>query len=276
MNPQRQNGSKRDPWKEDPFPPGREADRFAAGEIDSSGRPVVAETLIQAGPYRPRQGDSMAQIPKKTGRSLRGKRVRSAFGFVTGLFLAVLVLVLAVTFAWNQWGPGNPHWGQHFVCTGYGTVFIDRWNGTEEDCVEGYWTSTEIEGRIAAKTCPSRTSLRAIRDDIVEPALTGASLERVGRQHARARSDAAGPVTRPSADGWGMGRAEEAVIDRVVSRGVTAAAFTDFVKSTYRVLLTRGLRGCFIAFSDGAARDFVVSRTEPNSDRPLGSRAVAG
>ena len=36
----------------------------------------------------------------------------------------------------------------------------------------------------------------------------------------------------------------------------------DFVKSTYRVLLTRGLRGCYVYFMDAPTRDFFLSRTE--------------
>jgi DUF2075 family protein len=38
--------------------------------------------------------------------------------------------------------------------------------------------------------------------------------------------------------------------------------FTDFVKSACRVLLTRGLRGCYVYFMDAPTRDFVLSRTE--------------
>ena len=38
--------------------------------------------------------------------------------------------------------------------------------------------------------------------------------------------------------------------------------FTDFVKSTYRVLLTRGLRGCYVYFMDAPTRDFFLSRIE--------------
>ena len=40
------------------------------------------------------------------------------------------------------------------------------------------------------------------------------------------------------------------------------ALFTDLVKSTYRVLLTRGLRGCYVYFEDEQTRDFVLSRVE--------------
>jgi DUF2075 family protein len=38
--------------------------------------------------------------------------------------------------------------------------------------------------------------------------------------------------------------------------------FTKRVKNTYRVLLTRGLRGCAIYFEDDQTRDFVLSRVE--------------
>lgn len=46
---------------------------------------------------------------------------------------------------------------------------------------------------------------------------------------------------RPIDGGW-LGQRHESR-DRLVSRGVTDAEFTAFVKSTYRVLLTHGLRG---------------------------------
>jgi hypothetical protein len=41
--------------------------------------------------------------------------------------------------------------------------------------------------------------------------------------------------------------------------------------STYRVLLTRGLRGCYVYFMDAPTRDFFLSGTE----RPYGSLASA-
>jgi DUF2075 family protein len=50
--------------------------------------------------------------------------------------------------------------------------------------------------------------------------------------------------------------------DCVVRRGVTEAEFTRYVQSTYRVLLTRGLRGCYVYFMDAPTRDFFLSRTE--------------
>ena len=51
------------------------------------------------------------------------------------------------------------------------------------------------------------------------------------------------------------------------SRGVTDEEFTAFVKSTYRVLLTRGLRGCYVYFMDAPTRDFFLTRTEQSSFR---------
>lgn len=70
-------------------------------------------------------------------------------------------------------------------------------------------------------------------------------------------------VYRPMDGGW-VGHREESH-DRVVRRGVTDAEFTRFVKSTYRVLLTRGLLGCYVYFVDAPTRDFFLSRTEHSS-----------
>jgi len=52
--------------------------------------------------------------------------------------------------------------------------------------------------------------------------------------------------------------------DPILKRGATKdpAAFTALVKNTYRVLLTRGLRGCYLYFEDDQTRDFVLSRVE--------------
>ena len=66
-------------------------------------------------------------------------------------------------------------------------------------------------------------------------------------------------VHRPM-EGWVCQRQESQ--DRVVPRGVSQAQFTAFVKSTYRVLLTRGLRGCYVHFMDAPTRDFFLSRIE--------------
>ena len=38
--------------------------------------------------------------------------------------------------------------------------------------------------------------------------------------------------------------------------------FTEFVKNTYRVLLTRGMKGCYIHFMDDETRHFFEHRME--------------
>jgi DUF2075 family protein len=50
--------------------------------------------------------------------------------------------------------------------------------------------------------------------------------------------------------------------DNVVRRTRDVEEFTTYVKNTYRVLLTRGLRGCYLCFRDSTTRDFVLSRLE--------------
>ncbi|MBA2382135.1 MAG: DUF2075 domain-containing protein [Chloroflexi bacterium] len=67
-------------------------------------------------------------------------------------------------------------------------------------------------------------------------------------------------VYRPMEGGW-KGQRDQSH-DRVVRSGVTEQEFTDFVKSTYRVLLTCGLRGCYVYFMDAPTRDFFLSRVE--------------
>src|SRR3954453_23324864 len=59
-------------------------------------------------------------------------------------------------------------------------------------------------------------------------------------------------VYRPMEGGW-VGQRDQSS-DRVVRSGVTEAEFTDFVKSTYRFLLTRGLRGWLRLFHPAHAR----------------------
>jgi hypothetical protein len=77
-------------------------------------------------------------------------------------------------------------------------------------------------------------------------------------------------VYRPMDGGW-VGQRDHSN-DRVVRSGVTDQEFTDFVKSTYRVLLTRGLRGCYVYFMDTPTRDFFLSRVERSPS--IGARAA--
>lgn len=65
-------------------------------------------------------------------------------------------------------------------------------------------------------------------------------------------------VYRPGV-GW-VGQPEESK-DSMVRRG-SREAFTERIKHTYRVLLTRGLRGCYVYFMDPQTRDFFLSRLE--------------
>jgi len=38
--------------------------------------------------------------------------------------------------------------------------------------------------------------------------------------------------------------------------------FVNLVKQTYRVLLTRGIRGCYVFFEDAGTKDFLFSRVK--------------
>jgi hypothetical protein len=67
-------------------------------------------------------------------------------------------------------------------------------------------------------------------------------------------------VWRPR-KGW-IGQPEYSQDSIVKRAGKDQATFTALVKNTYRVLLTRGLRGCFVYFEDEQTRDFVLSRIE--------------
>jgi uncharacterized protein len=50
--------------------------------------------------------------------------------------------------------------------------------------------------------------------------------------------------------------------DGGLKRGVDQERFTELVKNTYRVLLSRGLRGCYVYFTDDQTRDFFESRID--------------
>ncbi len=81
-------------------------------------------------------------------------------------------------------------------------------------------------------------------------------------------------VYRPMDGGW-VGQRDESH-DRVVRRGVTEAEFARYVKSTHRVLLTRGLRGCYVYFMDAPTRDFVLSRTETGRSSARRAAEIVG
>ena len=66
-------------------------------------------------------------------------------------------------------------------------------------------------------------------------------------------------VYRPR-QGW-IGRREFSY-DGGLKRGVSEEEFTRLVKNTYRVLLSRGLKGCYVYFTDEKTRDFFESRLD--------------
>jgi uncharacterized protein len=66
-------------------------------------------------------------------------------------------------------------------------------------------------------------------------------------------------VYRPR-QGW-IGR-KEFSYDGGLKRGTSDEDFTRLVKNTYRVLLSRGLQGCYVYFTDEKTRDFFESRMD--------------
>jgi hypothetical protein len=50
--------------------------------------------------------------------------------------------------------------------------------------------------------------------------------------------------------------------DGGLKRGTSDENFTRLVKNTYRVLLSRGLKGCYVYFTDERTRDFFESRMD--------------
>ena len=65
---------------------------------------------------------------------------------------------------------------------------------------------------------------------------------------------------------WSTGQLEADGSDRrwlhtTVKLSVRAPKyFTDLVKNTYRVLLTRGLKGCYVYFTDLETREYMRAR----------------
>jgi uncharacterized protein len=96
-----------------------------------------------------------------------------------------------------------------------------------------------------------------------------AGIDQVGCVHGpgirvrlRRRDLRPGPRLYRPRKGW-IGQPEFSH-DTVVKRAAKddPARFTALVRNTYRVLLTRGLRGCAVYFEDEQTRDFVLSRVE--------------
>jgi hypothetical protein len=59
---------------------------------------------------------------------------------------------------------------------------------------------------------------------------------------------------------------KESSADRSVSRGTTPDVFLALIRNSYRVLLTRGMKGCYVYFCDPDAERFFRSRMENPGD----------
>jgi hypothetical protein len=72
----------------------------------------------------------------------------------------------------------------------------------------------------------------------------------------------------PVPESWIGDRSESH--DSIVKR--SGEQFTDLVKRTYRVLLTRGMKGCYVVFEDLATQEHVVQRLASTASRSMESR----
>jgi hypothetical protein len=82
-------------------------------------------------------------------------------------------------------------------------------------------------------------------------------------------------VYRPR-QGW-IGQPQfshDSVVKRAANEDMNR--FTELVKQTYRVLLTRGLKGCYLYLQDEQTRDFVMSRTESRLRKAISDLVVPG
>ena len=72
-------------------------------------------------------------------------------------------------------------------------------------------------------------------------------------------------------EGWvgDPSRSHDTVVKRAAKQGIHE--FTRLVKQTYRVLMTRGLKGAYFYFEDDQTRDFIMSRIEKGSIEEVGS-----
>jgi DUF2075 family protein len=48
--------------------------------------------------------------------------------------------------------------------------------------------------------------------------------------------------------------------------------FVNLVRQTYRVLLTRGMKGCYVFFEDAGTKDFFLSRVQADGASAAGSK----
>jgi uncharacterized protein len=132
-----------------------------------------------------------------------------------------------------------------------------RWNPTSRSTV-GVGRGTR------ARTRP--VSPRGSRSRTTGPARRAGSTRSAASTPPRASSSttpASSSVTTSSTgrarDGSGR---KEFSYDGGLKRGTSDEDFTRLVKNTYRVLLSRGLKGCYVYFTDDKTRDFFESRID--------------
>ncbi len=82
-----------------------------------------------------------------------------------------------------------------------------------------------------------------------------------------------GKDLRYDLDGQGWIGDKKHSADSVVKR--SKERFVDLVKNTYRVLLSRGMKGCYVHFMDKDTERFVRSRMESSAEQP-GIQAEGG
>jgi DUF2075 family protein len=63
-------------------------------------------------------------------------------------------------------------------------------------------------------------------------------------------------------DGW---KGDRKISQDGVVKRAPEAEFINLVKQTYRVLLTRGMKGCYVYFEDTGTRNFFCSRMKTAS-----------
>jgi DUF2075 family protein len=70
-------------------------------------------------------------------------------------------------------------------------------------------------------------------------------------------------------DGW---RGNRKVSHASVVKKAPEEEFVNLVKQTYRVSLTRGMKGCYVCFEDAGTKDLFLSRVQAEVESAVGSK----
>lgn len=74
----------------------------------------------------------------------------------------------------------------------------------------------------------------------------------------------------------GVWRGDREVSQDPIVKKARQDEFVTLVKQVYRVLLTRGMKGCYVFFEDGGRKDFFLSRVKADVTRSLGASQSLG